>query len=490
MKKAAYVLALLMSGLLMTGCGSDSAGKKEQGKNQTDSKADTYFTSLGFEKDTKEILGFLGADGFGKYTKGGRGGKVIAVTNLNDSGEGSLRAAVEAEGPRIVVFKVCGTIHLQSHLTITNPYITIAGQTAPGDGICLAEYGMIIDTEEAIVRYVRMRPGDLGNEESDAVWVKDAKHVVVDHLTTSWGTDETLSVSNSDDVSVQWCLISESLNNSINAKGTHGMGSLIRGSTGQKVTFHNNLFFTHRNRSPMNGNYTPYTEDPEGFNVEFINNVVYNWNAKSAGKNHDEDSITKCNYIKNYYRSGKISGGKYMFSEECPYSQMYAEGNSMNDEVPEDQYSIFEFSDDKPINMETYVQKERFSFSIMDKIVDAKDAYTQVMAGVGASLSRDPVDKAVLEAVESGEGKLIDKPTESIGYDESWGGYYPPLAQYTPYKDSDGDGMSDDWEKASGLDPEDASDGAKVNASGYTNLDVFLEYLVQNPDKAYEKSEE
>lgn len=488
MKKTVYALALLIGSLLVAGCSSDSQKDTNNKEKQEDSKAEAYFTSLGFEKDTKEPLGFLGADGFGKYTKGGRGGQVIAVTNLNDSGEGSLRAAIEADGPRIVVFQVCGTIQLQSQLIIKNPYITIAGQTAPGDGICIANYGLIVETNEAIVRYIRSRPGDLG-EESDAVWVNEASNVIVDHLTTSWGTDETLSVSDSDNVSVQWCLVSESLNNSINAKGTHGMGSLIRGSGGQKVTFHNNLYFTHRNRSPMNGNYTPHTEDPEGFNVEFINNVVYNWNAKSAGKNHDDDSITKCNYIKNYYRSGSISGGKYMYSEECAYAQMYAEGNSMNDEVPEDQYSIFEFSEEKPIDMEKYVQKERFSFSMMKNIVEAKDAYTQVMAGVGASLSRDPVDTAVLEAVENGKGKLIDKPTQSVGYDEAWGSYYPPLAQYTPYKDSDGDGMSDAWEKESGLDADDASDGAKVNASGYTNLDVFLEYLVQNPEKAYEKAE-
>lgn len=469
-----------------TGCGNGADGQDKKKQEEENTSANAYFTELGFEAGTEKLLGFPGADGFGKYAVGGRGGQVIEVTNLNDSGEGSLRAAVEAEGARTIVFKVCGTIELQSFLRIKNPYITIAGQTAPGEGICLGKYGIIVETENVIVRYLRVRPGDQG-EEGDCVWVNKSDNVLIDHLSTSWGTDETLSVSASDNVSIQNCLISESLNQSINAKGTHGMGSLIRGSDGQKVTYHNNLYFSHRNRSPMNGNYTPYTEDSVGFNVEFINNVVYNWGANAAGKNHDEDSITRYNYIGNYYRSGRKSQGEYMFSEECPYAQMYAEGNSMNDEVPEDQRVLFEFTEEKPINQETYFMTERFDFSEMSNILTADKAYEKVMAEVGDSLFRDPIDTAVLQAVEEGTGKLINKPSESIGYDESWGSYYPPLEQYTPYTDTDGDGMSDEWEKASGLNPEDASDGAAVNDSNYTNLEVFLEYLVQNPTAAYTK---
>lgn len=469
--------------LMATGCGDSG---KDAKKTETDAKANKYFTDLGFEEDTKDLLGFIGADGFGKYTQGGRGGRVIEVTNLNDSGEGSLRAAIEAEGPRIVVFKVCGTIELQSQLRIKNPYITIAGQTAPGGGICLANYGIITGTDEIIIRYLHSRPGDKA-EEGDSLWVNESKNVIIDHVSTSWGTDETLSVSDSDNVSVQWCMISESLNQSINAKGTHGMGSLIRGSGGQKVTFHHNMYFSHRNRSPMQGNYTPYTEDPVGFNVEFINNVVYNWSGKAASKNHDDDSITRYNYINNYYRSGRKSQDTYMFSEECPYTEMYASGNSMNDVIPEDQTTMFEFSDEKPVDKEKYFQSERFDFSEMANIDDADKLVDKVTAGVGASLNRDAIDTAVVEAFEQGGGKLINKPEESVGHDESWGSAYPPLVQYTPYVDTDGDGMSDEWEKASGLDPEDPSDGAAKNASNYTNLDVFLEYLVQNPEAAYTK---
>lgn len=479
--------AFILAGVLMcTGCSGAGQNSAEDKKAEKKEENSGYYTELGFEKGTKKPLGFLTADGFGKYTIGGRGGKVIEVTNLNDSGEGSLRAAVEAEGPRIVVFRVCGTIQLKSFLRVNNPYITIAGQTAPGDGICLANYGMIVNTEEVIVRYLRSRPGDLA-EEGDSLWVNESNHVIIDHVSSSWGTDETLSVSASDNVSVQWSLISESLNQSINAKGTHGMGSLIRGSDGQKVTFHHNMYFSHRNRSPMQGNYTPYTEDPVGFNVEFINNVIYNWSGMAASKNHDEDSITKYNYINNYYRSGKKSQGTYMFSEECPYTEMYASGNSMNDNIPEDQTTMFEFSKEKPIDTEKYFQDKPFDFSEMENIDDTEDVMEKVISGVGASVSRDPVDTAVIKGFQLGVGRIIDCPDQSIGHDKSWGSYYPPLNQYTPYTDTDKDGMSDEWETASGLNPEDESDGAAINGSGYTNLDVFLEYLVQNPQAAYQK---
>lgn len=474
--------AALASMLLLGGCGD----KKEAEKP---ADPDAWFKDLGYAEGTSEaeLLAFPGADGFGKYTKGGRGGKVIEVTNLNDSGEGSLRAAVESPGPRIVLFKVCGNIELQSPLHITEPNITIAGQSAPGEGICLANYGIVVETQEVIVRYLRVRPGDQAEEEGDALWVKDSDQVVIDHVTASWGTDETLSVSGSDHVSVQWCLISESLNNSIHSKGTHGMGSLIRGSGGQKVSFHHNLYFCHRSRSPMNGNYSSFEEDPEGFYVEFINNVVYNWNGNAAGKNHDENSITRYNYINNYYKSGGLSSAAFMFSEECPYAQMYAAGNAMNGEIPEDQYSLFEFSPEHPIDLTTYVQPARFEFSMMSAIDETEALYENVLSHAGDYLCRDVIDTAVLDAVKSGGGRLIDTPSESVGYDELMGDVYPELVGYTSYVDMDSDGLSDEWEKNSGLDPESAEDGAKVNKTGYSNMDVFLEYLVQNPTKTYGK---
>lgn len=459
MKKAAILLALGSLLLALAGCGK-SVTKEEM-------------KTLGFAEASEELTAFPGADGWGKYTKGGRGGKVIEVTNLNDSGEGSLRAAIEAKGPRTVVFRVSGTIELADFLTITEPYITIAGQTAPGDGICLKNFGLIVETEEAIVRYIRCRPGDTGGE-TDALWVNEVKQVVIDHVSASWGTDETLSVSDSDKVSVQWCMITESLNHSVHSKGTHGMGSLVRGSRGQQVTYHSNFYASHRNRSPMCGNYTDAAEDPEGFRFEFINNVVYNWGAKAAGKCHDVNEITYYNFINNYYVPGPKSGGTYMFSEGCAVNKMYAAGNAMNGTVPEDQWSLFEFeSDMKNFDIDAYKQAEPFP-SVMTGTVSAAEAFEKVPAGAGASLSRDTVDQAVIEAFEKGEGKLIDKTEESLG----WTDGYPALAQTDPPADGDKDGIPDDWEKDHGLDPDNGSDGAMESPYGYTYLEIYLQSLL------------
>ncbi|MGB4163259.1 MAG: pectate lyase, partial [Bacillota bacterium] len=198
--------------------------------------------------ETVAVPAFPGAEGFGMWTVGGRGGKVYVVTNLSDSGPGSLREAVEASGPRIVVFAVSGTIHLKSRLTITNPYITIAGQTAPGDGITIADYDVVIRADEVILRHVRIRLGDRTRQEADALWIDGAKNVIVDHVSTSWSVDECLSVSASDNVTVQWCFITESLLHSFHSKGAHGYGSLVRGEFGSKYSFHHNLWAHHSGR--------------------------------------------------------------------------------------------------------------------------------------------------------------------------------------------------------------------------------------------------
>ncbi len=442
----------------MTGCG-EKVSKEEM-------------KTLGFA-DTEEQTAFPGADGWGKYTKGGRGGRVIEVTNLNDSGEGSLRAAVEAKGPRTVVFRVSGTIELEDFLTIREPYITIAGQTAPGDGICLKNFGLIVETEEAVVRYIRCRPGDTGGE-TDALWVNEAKQVVIDHVSASWGTDETLSVSDSDKISVQWCMITESLNHSVHSKGTHGMGSLVRGSRGQQVTYHSNFYSSHRNRSPMCGNYTDAAEDPVGFRFEFINNVVYNWGAKAAGKCHDVNEITYYNFINNYYLPGPESDGALMFSEGCAVNKMYAAGNAMNGEVPKDQWSLFEYEEEmEDFDPDAYKQEKPFA-SIMTGTLPAKEAFEKVVAGAGDSLVRDSVDLAVIQDFKNGEGRLINKTEESAGWEDG----YPKLQQTDPPADQDKDGIPDEWESSHGLDPNDGTDGAEEGPYGYTYLEIYLQSLL------------
>ncbi|WP_197526774.1 pectate lyase family protein [Pirellulimonas nuda] len=194
-----------------------------------------------------ELLSFPGAEGYGKHTIGGRGGVVYEVTNLNDSGEGSLRAAVEASGPRTIVFRVSGAIALKKQLTIRNPYITIAGQSAPGDGICLRGFPLMISADEVIVRYLRIRYGDEAGRADDAVSSRYNKNLILDHCSASWSVDEAVSIYHNENVTVQWCLISESLYQSKHDKGHHGFGG-IWGSN--HSTYHHNLLAHHSSRNP------------------------------------------------------------------------------------------------------------------------------------------------------------------------------------------------------------------------------------------------
>lgn len=533
---------VLILAISICGCKGEEAKEKSDGKKPEPDGV--YYVPEAIEKTGEEKIGFPGADGFGKETTGGRGGRVYEVTNLNDSGEGSLREACEAEGARTVVFKVAGTINLESSLTIKNGDITIAGQTAPGGGICLANYGMIITkAENVIVRYIRVRPGSTGaalatvkggeKPEPDAIWIQAGKNVILDHCSTSWAVDETLSVSPSgegdsydnvsDNITVQWCIVSESLKQASFIGTRHGMGSLIRGAQGSRVTFHHNLYASHSSRMPMCGNYMEEDKDNGNFQFEFINNVVYNWSSKSSGKCADADEkgeklhITYINYINNVFKAGPFSEENYAFSEACMGNHMYIAGNSMNGEVPEDQKSLVLFEKDvlgedkNPyfvksglvLDVDKYFLDKPFDFSRMSEIQPAGEVEEAVLAGVGASLSRDSIDTAIVKSYKDGTGEYVNNPTESMGWEgpelpeeykktENAQQYYdffqenyPKLESGEGYTDSDKDGMSDEWEDFMGLDKKDPSDGAKLyGKTSYTNLEVFLQYLIENPDKA------
>lgn len=510
----------------------------------------TYYVPEVIEETGKENIGFPGADGFGKETTGGRGGKVYEVTNLNDSGEGSLRAAVEAEGTRTIVFKVSGTIYLKSAITIRNGDVTIAGQTAPGDGICLANYGLNIhNAENVIVRYLRIRPGSMGaaldtvngkaagkRAEPDAIDVSASKQVIIDHCSTSWAVDETLSVRTngkgetydqvSDNVSVQWCTVTESLTQAPFIGTRHGMGSLIRGAWGAKITYHHNFYSTHSSRMPMCGSYMDNKSNDGYFQLEWINNVVYNWSGNNSGKSSDADAngeliyTTNINNINNVFKAGPLSKADYAFSEAGMGNHLYISGNQMNGSVPEDQKSLVLFekdvlaTDKNPyyvksglvLDQKAYFLDKPFDFSKMKHIQKVEEVEEAVLTDAGASLYRDSVDRESIEAYFQGTGKLINHPAESIGWDgptlpkeyttnnnvESAQNYYDFFQKYYPkleclvgYADTDKDGMSDEWEDFMGLDKEDASDGAKLyGETNYTNLEVFLQYLVENPDAA------
>ncbi|MBA7630544.1 hypothetical protein ES703_38067 [subsurface metagenome] len=432
------------------------------------------FTTVFVPGAAASIPAFPGAEGFGAQSVGGRGGDVLFVTNLNDSGPGSLRAAVEADDPRTVIFCVSGTIALESRLAINEPYITVAGQTAPGDGICLKNHALIISADHVIVRYIRCRPGDNAKSESDALSISSGRDIIVDHCSTSWSVDETLSASTSGqlgNVTVQWCIISESLHDSVHHKGRHGYGSLIRGGWGNGYTFHHNLYAHHYARLPRPGNYNDRSIDPDGFIFDFRNNVIYNWGGSYAGYNSDgsnnTNSITKMNFVGNYYKSGINSKGNLAFSERTPSARAYFSGNCMNGICPGDPWSLVTFKNFSREDLEAY----KLSGPVRVPLVETDDAitaYERVLAEAGATLPKqDAVDTRILNDVIYGTGKIIN--------DEEEVGGWPELKSTEPPQDSDQDGMPDDWEERYGFDADDPADrNGDADGDSYTNLEEYL----------------
>ncbi len=439
----------------------------------------TLMLSLAASITFAKTPAFVGAEGFGAYARGGRGGRVLEVTNLNDSGPGSLRVAVGAVGPRIVIFRVSGNIELKSGLSIRNPYITIAGQTAPGGGICLKDNPLVISADHVIVRFIRCRPGDNAKFEGDAISISAGRDIIVDHCSASWSVDETLSASTSGqlgNVTVQWCIISESLNNSSHHKGSHGYGSLIRGGWGNGYTFHHNLYAHHRGRSPRPGNYNRRSEDPDGFIFDFRNNVIYNWGGSTAGYNADgsngTDSITKMNFVGNYYKRGANSTGSIVFSETTRSAKAYFTDNSMNGLCPKDPWSLVTFRGFSQEQLQAYKQRNPIQTPPV-KTDDPKEAYVRVLAYAGAALpKRDVVDTRIVNDLIKGTGRIID--------DEDQVGGWPSLKSAKPPLDTDHDGMPDDWEKLQGLNPNDKTDGPKDrDGDGYTNIEEYLNSLAR-----------
>ncbi len=431
-------------------------------------------TTLFISQTALSIPAFPGAEGFGAMSVGGRGGKVLFVTNLNDSGPGSLRAAVESDGPGTVIFRVSGTIALKSRLSVTRPYITIAGQTAPGDGICLKNHALTISADHVIVRYLRCRPGDNTKSASDALSISSGHNIIVDHCSASWSVDETLSASTGrqlGNVTVQWCIISESLHDSTHSKGPHGYGSLIRGGWGNGYTFHHNLYAHHHARLPRPGNYNNRSKDPEGFILDFRNNVIYNWAGRAAGYNADgsnkANSITKMNFVGNYYKTGPNSSGSLAFSESTKTAKAYFSGNCMNNRFPDNPWSLVTFSNFSPQDLNTYKQTSPIPVPPV-KTHDAITAYKRILGVCGASLpKRDAVDIRIVNSVKNRTGKIIN--------DEDQVGGWPDLKSARPPKDSDNDGMPDIWEKRHGFDSKDPADrNNDPDKDGYTNLEEYL----------------
>lgn len=428
--------------------------------------------SASAQTGAQEVVAFPGAEGAGRLATGGRGGAVLRVTNLNDAGPGSLRAAVEAEGPRTVIFDIGGTIRLESPLRIRRGRITIAGQTAPGGGITLRDHALVVAADDVVVRYVRSRLGDESRIESDAVTIERGRRIILDHVSASWSVDETLSAGSRYDppergiydVTVQWSLIAESLNRSGHAKGDHGYGSLVRGGHGARMTFHHNLWAAHRARMPRPGNYNPPPVDPEGPRFEFRSNVFYDWGGSHSGYNADTESLSAYAFIGNAWIPGPDSTGHWAFEESNPLARAWFEANSMDAVTPDDPWSLVKDSD-RP----GYRLTARPDWA--EAATEAPEAAAlAVLEQAGASLRRDAVDLRIVAGVRDRTGAIIDSQSQVGGW--------PQLEPGEPWIDGDGDGMPDDWERAQGLDPTSAADGpGDRNGDGFTNLEDWLNSL-------------
>ena len=451
-------------------------------------------------KVTETAFAFPGAEGAGKNTIGGRGGRVIKVTNLNDSGAGSLRAAIDAIGARIIVFEVSGNIKLKSKLQIKNGSVTIAGQTAPGDGICIQDYETNIAASNVIIRYMRFRLGDtnVATIESDALWGREIENIVIDHCSISWSIDEVASFYHNKNFTMQWCIISESMNNSGHTKGAHGYGGIWGGSP---ATFHHNLLAHHTNRNPRfdgglrysNGSGTgvgKYGIDK----VDYRNNVVYNWSGNSTygGENGEY------NIVNNYYKYGpatptnrrnrimqiskdNATGAPNPSVYGVGYGAFYITGNYVfgNPTVTSDNWSG---GVDFDSGITKVMAQKSSPFDILTiPVHTAEQAYAKVLEYAGASLKRDLIDIRIAGEVRdgittfngsvSGLKGIIDKQTDVGGW--------PTLQSLSPLLDTDGDGMPDAWEIERKISHTVANSSAQDLSSGYDNVEVYINSLVK-----------
>ena len=419
-----------------------------------------------------EVLAFPGAEGYGRYALGGRGGRVIRVTTLADDGPGSLRKAIQSKGARTIIFDVSGYIDLERELDINNGFVTIAGQTAPGDGITLRGRSLNVKADHVIVRYLRSRPSASAGVQTDAISIYRGSDIIVDHCSTSWAIDETLSISPSgqgstrsiDNVTVQWSIIAESLNDSVHVKGEHGYGTLVRGSGGARYTLHHNLWAHHRARMPRPGNYVPRHIDPVGPIIDVRSNVFYNWGGDRSGYNADTESLARYSFVGNHYIQGPNSKKSIAFDESNPHARLYFADNWVNGEPVDEPADVLRLPDGHALESQDFAHGYAMRPAGLDD-------FDRVLDTAGASLSRDAVDARIAADVRAGTGNIIDDVSETPGW--------PRLESLPAPRDSDGDGMPDDWEKSVGLDPSDAGDGARDrDGDGFTNLEDYLNSLV------------
>ncbi|MBD0725171.1 polysaccharide lyase [Flavobacterium sp. L1I52] len=460
------------------------------------------------------IPAFPGAEGGGMYSFGGHGGKVYTVTSLEDRGPGTLREALEQGGARIVVFNVSGIIRLKSPLIVRAPYVTIAGQTAPGDGICVAGETIWIDTHDVVIRHMRFRRGEtFVGRRDDAIGGNPVGNVIIDHVSATWGLDENMSFyrhmynDETGGPEKKMGIVNVTIQNSLFAEGldtyNHAFGSTLGG---ENCSFVKNLWSSNTGRNPS-----------IGWNgiFNFANNVIFNWVNRSIDGG---DYTAQYNIINNYFKPGPATDLNDPVSyrilkpeagrSKLPYltfGRVYVNGNVVegNEKVSKDNWNGgVQMENKKGDHMSfeeasTYFPKMRydkpFPMPWLKKFMTANETYDYVVKNVGATLPlRDPVDTRILRVVQTGkpeyvkgldpksfyqfEHRRLGQDSYKLGIitDISQVGGYPEY-KGKAYKDSDKDGMPDAWEKKYGLNPNDASDAnGDINGDGYTNIEKYI----------------
>lgn len=472
-----------------------------------------------------KLEAFPGAEGYGRYTSGGRGGKVYHVTTLEDNNEpGSFRHACNQAGTRTIVFDVSGNIHLKSDLNLRNGNVTIAGQTAPGDGICITDYPFSIKANNVIIRFMRFRLGNKnvtvgGADGWDGLGALDQKDIIVDHCSVSWSIDECLSFSGTSNTTVQWCIVSQSLVNSGHSKKGHGYGGNWGGEYG---SYHHNLLAHHTSRAPRLGP-RPTTQLNEVMDMR--NNVMFNYSGESC---YGGEGMN-VNIVNNYYKPGP--GNKYSGktketriaaigvrnNEYCTtypaylpalhlIGTYYVDGNEnanveavksnnwglgMYNQIDWSKWDDLGNTNAKREQIKQNMRRDLPIEYVYTTTHSTADAYDKVLAYAGASLKRDALDNMIVSdaknnTANSGTGSGLDRGFINTPDDVKYpagtelDGVLPVLKSSTAKVDTDGDGMPDEWETANGLDPNDPTDGAKVSANGYTNLELYMNSLVQD----------
>ncbi|MBN2765625.1 MAG: pectate lyase [Paludibacteraceae bacterium] len=456
-----------------------------------------FFVLIFFLMSVKaEVPAFPGAYGGGAFVTGGRGGKVLVVNSLADDGsEGTFRWAVGQKGKRIIVFRVAGIIGLQSELKINSGHVTIAGQSAPGDGITIKNYPVVISADNVIIRFLRFRMGDETAQQDDALKGMRKRNIMIDHCSMSWSTDESGSFYDNENFTLQWSILSESLRNSTHKKGAHGYGGIWGG---KRASFHHNLLAHHDSRNPRFCG-SRYSNQPELEKVDFRNNVIYNWGSNSgyAGEGGEY------NIVNNYYKPGPATldgSGKHTYRIFAPnadeganaqaqgvWGKFFVKGNVMHGRKDVSRNNLLGFhpnTDDTTIKTEDLLlQKEVNLFEFHHQC--AKKAYREVLKKSGASFVRDEVDNRIVHEVKTGSFTFTGSAGGKNGIIDSQkdvGGW--PVYSYdsaTVPADSDMDGMPDAWENKKKLDKNNPADAASYSLNkNYTNIEVYLNGLVNH----------